>query len=165
MKRRNKRKQPCLEDQQNYDKTLIEDHVKSIGCRTPFQEVDIDVPICSTMEDMRLAQYDISLENFDDNLYPRPCNSMESIKFSFEDNERREFKTGVVRFWPLKPTNHFKEIEQTKAIPFLDLVGNVGGFIGIFIGHSVLQLLQSMLIFINKMNQKFFKPYGKENVI
>ena len=144
---------------------MVENHVKSIGCRTPFQKVDIDVPICSTMEDMQLAQYSISLENFDDNPYPRPCNSMENIKFSYEDNARKEFHTGIVRFSPLKPTDHFKEIEQTKAIPFLDLVGNVGGFIGIFIGHSVLQLLQAILIFTSKMNKKLFRRYGNWNMV
>ena len=70
---------------------------------------------------------------------------MENIKLNYDDNLRRDLHTGLIRFSPLKPTNYFKEIEQTKAIPFLDLIGNVGGFIGIFIGHSVLQLLQSML--------------------
>ena len=130
---------------ETYDQNVVEDHIKKIGCRTPFQKVDFEVPICSTGKNMQLAQYSISLENFDNHPYPRPCNSIENIKFNYDDNPRRDSYAGLIRFSPLKTTNYFKEIEQTKAIPFLDLIGNVGGFIGIFIGHSVLQLLQSML--------------------
>ena len=165
VKRRHKKTKPCSKDENDYDKRAVEEHVQSIGCRTPFQEVDVDVPICTSVEDMRKAHFPISLENFDNQPYPRPCNSIDNIKFSYEDHELRNNKAGVVRFWPLKPSNYFKEIEQARAIPFLDLVGNVGGFIGIFIGHSVLQLLQSMLGCMDKMEQKFFKPYWKRNLM
>ena len=153
----------CAKEVDNYDKTATTDHIKSVGCRAPFQEVDSNVPICSTMKDMMLAQYSISLENFDSHPYLRPCNSMQNIKFSYEDNGKREWAAGVIRFWPMKPTHYFKEIEQTKAIPFLDLVGNVGGFIGIFIGHSVVQLLQFILCCGNKISEAFFRPYWKNN--
>ena len=161
LKRRHKKTKPCFEGVDKYDATAIKDHVMSVGCRAPFQMVNSEIPICSTSKDMHLAQYSVSLENFDSNPYPRPCNSMENIKFSYEDNGVHEWGPGFVRLWPLKPSYYFKEIEQTKAIPFLDLVGNVGGFIGIFIGHSVLQLLQFILSCGNKINQTFFRPYWK----
>ena len=48
LKRRHKKNKPCSRSE-NYDQIVIEDHIKKIGCRTPFQKVDFDMPICSTL--------------------------------------------------------------------------------------------------------------------
>ena len=157
LKRRYKTKQPCMHNWKNYDTIEMEKHVTNIGCRTPFQKLSKYMPICSSMELMKEAHQSISLEHFNDLNHPRPCKSMENIDYRHEDYESRDFHTGIVRFWPVKSTHYFKEIEQTRAIPFLDLVGNVGGFIGIFVGHSVLQLLQAVLGWINNLERKFSK--------
>ena len=85
LKRRHKKNKPCSRSE-NYDQNVIEDHITKIGCRTPFQKTDSEIPICSTGKNMQLAQYSISLENFDSHTFPRPCNSIESIKFNYEGN-------------------------------------------------------------------------------
>ena len=105
-----------------------------------------------------------------------PCKTMENVGYIFDDvvePPRRDVaipaKRGDVVTQPggrdissrieyFRPNFRFKEIIQSKAIPFLDLVGNVGGFIGIFVGYSVLQFFEIVLGRIQTMKPLFIKP-------
>ena len=76
---------------------------------------------------------------------------MESVSYKYDGHRIRDWQKGFIQFWPPRSSSNFKEIAQSKAIPFLELVANVGGFIGILVGQSVLQLLYATLSCINNL--------------
>ena len=47
LKQRYKRDTPCIQDWENYDRNVIEQHITAIGCRTPFQKSRDGLPICT----------------------------------------------------------------------------------------------------------------------
>ena len=74
------------------------------------------------------------------NLYAPPCRSISKIQFDFEDIEYPLESTGcyMVRLNMVDST--FKQIEQIAAFNFESLVGNVGGYLGLFLGYALLNV-------------------------
>ena len=58
---------------------------------------------------------------------------------------------------------NFKEIKQVKAFGIESLVGNVGGYIGLFLGYSFLQLPNFLLSVYQKCTLKFTTPNQNSN--
>ena len=52
-------------------------------------------------------------------------------------------------------TKRYFEIKQIKAYPFDSFTGNVGGYMGLFLGYAILNLPTLTLKFIQNAKQKF----------
>ena len=113
MKRRNKGSQPC-QDWNNYDASILENHIRKVGCRTPYQPLVDDVKLCSTMEEMKNASWSIFNEDY--GILP-PCKSMDKIYYDYEEMDtagiifarKNMLAIGVYFF-----DKTFKEILQTR---------------------------------------------------
>ena len=113
MKRRNKGSQPC-QDWNNYDASILENHIRKVGCRTPYQPLVDDVKLCSTMEEMKNASWSIFNEDY--GILP-PCKSMDKIYYDYEEMDtagiifaRKNMLAMGVYFFD----KTFKEILQTR---------------------------------------------------
>ena len=67
-----------------------------------------------------------------------------------EDNEN------ITKFFVDFVNSDFKEVQQVKAFGIESLVGNVGGYIGLFLGLSIIQL-PTFFIFLAKKIDDFAK--------
>ena len=57
----------------------------------------------------------------------------------------------------------FTDKIQTKAYTFDDVVGTVGGYIGMFLGYAMVQIPGSIALILNSMKQR--KNKGKANYV
>ena len=128
LKRRYKDKSPCMDDTTSFDEVVMDGHLKHIGCRAPYQKSKSNLPICCTKEKITQAMQ-VSLDT-----NRRPCIAMSNIQFSYEDTEEEKFGKGQFTFGVFSFQDQVKVIQQIEEIPFLILVGNAGGFVGIFLG-------------------------------
>ena len=142
--RRNKRDYPCLEDWKNYDDNIMEDHLKSVGCRTPYQKSQNNISVCSTKAKMEQAVFSMDKNQLSNHYLP--CRTTENIQYNYKEMEwclknncsketRDVFSIGMTVF-----NRRFKEITQTKAIDIQVLIGNAGGYCGLFIGSALSEL-------------------------
>ena len=116
-----------------------------IGCSPPHLKLKSRLRPCSTREEMSKFRWPTyqDLQNF-----PLPCNVIEKVHYEYEDvdsvsfgdEETEKNKTvtswfGITLFFP-EPS--YKEIKQAQAYDMETFVGNAGGYIGLFLGYSLM---------------------------
>ena len=134
--RRNKPKAPCIEDWKSYGKsikTIFEEAMDKVGCRAPYQHSSKPLPRCQTKEKMK-EMYTL-LQEDPTKAYTPPCDTLENLQYKYDESDYEVRYEGPEWFWFFIDMPHrFKEIIQTKALDVHSLVGNCGGYIGLFLG-------------------------------
>ena len=46
LKRRNKRNDPCITDDYNFDQVFLDDYLEKVGCKAPYQRTSKNLKIC-----------------------------------------------------------------------------------------------------------------------
>ena len=78
-----KRRKDCNPKYLNYDDQIMEYFVKKIGCSPPYYETKLDVPTCTTLEDLKKFSTNVYLgmhHGFDP-----PCKSLEFMTFKYSE--------------------------------------------------------------------------------
>jgi hypothetical protein len=154
--RRNKIQDRC-KNYQDYDSVLTDTMMQKIGCIPPYWKSSLDVKKCTTRKQIRRLSKEASkafIGNLDITKYTmKPCLDLRKLTFDFEEKET-DIETLQWIAPNLKLTKnesimviflnlwdpYFKEIKQVKAIGLENLVGNVGGYVGLFLGLSIIEL-------------------------
>ena len=134
LKRRNKRKEDCFVDYKQYDNFLIEKHMKRVGCTPPYYTSQNNLTICETKKKMKQAK--LTLEKQTKDNY-RPCVFMTDIHYAYYDRHYDpsvKFDGKMFGIYLTVP-DQYKLIHQVEAINFQTLIGNGGGYIGLFLGN------------------------------
>ena len=152
---------PCDPDLQNDDEKLQMEIIKHIGCIPIYWKnnvgTDLDIKICSTSEDLQKAFYYIENYKTVFAAYSPPCISAE-VRTEFDMLEENESEDPKIQF--LYRETVYEEITNTESFNFESFISGVGGFAGIFLGYSILQLpeLLSLLpAFLRKLKDAFKK--------
>ena len=154
--RRNKANEPC-KYYSNYDDSFKSAMIERAKCRPPYWISKKNLSMCNDQHKMRLIASDIYTEGIrgtkKSKYIAKPCVDMQKLLFSFDQNDitldylkavspRLDTSTNdsimlfIIDF--IEP--NFKEIKQVKAFGIESLIGNVGGYIGLFLGFSIIQL-------------------------
>ena len=134
--KRNKRREPCSYSSTNFDDFVIGKHIKKIGCRPPYLSKYNEYPVCTSREDMK-SSANIAYARYS-KIYHKPCQAMPKVNFANTDEPtwKNDMSFGIGIAYP----EHFKIISQYQAVDFHSLVGNIGGYIGLFLGNIVIDL-------------------------
>ena len=144
LKRRNKGAKPCNENWKHDDDTTNNAIVNSIGCNPSYYKRKINnLPYCTTKEQMRQI-YERSIDVKTSNPHPPPCQHIEKIIYTLKefhwlvdswinDGTDKEDKIFEILIEFLDGT--YMEIEQAKGYDGQSLVGNAGGYLGLFLGY------------------------------
>ena len=127
VKRRNKRNQRCIPHLKNYDDIITRQEIEKVGCRAPYHLSNNQLPICRKPEDLKTFQYMYS--KLADNQIP-PCHEMSHIGYK----HYKEVKKKRMFIFLLNYPKYIKEISQEQKIDHHALIGNIGGYIGLFLG-------------------------------
>ena len=111
LRRRTNGKQPCDNNWENYDDTILVNHLNKIGCRAPYQFPSKHFPVCNSQEKIEKAKNDFFLNTSD--AIP-PCKAIEKLYYTFEEGssplvEEGQFEIGIYFF-----DQQFKEILRTR---------------------------------------------------
>ena len=136
LKRRSKPKAPCSEDWnihgQNIE-AIFQNLMEEVGCRAPYQQSHKPLPLCHTKEKMMKMVSSLLADPTKN--YPPACDTLENLQYTYSEQDFKQYDMGPEWFWIcLDMPDRFKEIIQTRAVDFHTLVGNCGGYIGLFLG-------------------------------
>ena len=138
LRRRKKSNSPCVSENNSFDSGIIKRALAKARCRPPYLIQDTSVPKCSTKEEIKAAFFDES--NFEaENISP-PCEEMLHLAVDYTEVDTTLSAQSVLGFTPNEILlgvifpNRVKVIEQAREISFHSLVGNCGGYIGLFLG-------------------------------
>ena len=134
LRRRNKNIDPCFADWMKFDEKVLRKHHDTVGCRPPYHQSD--KPVCTTKTQLMESVYELNV--IGNRYFPAPCEEMSNIVFA-ADEVPYNTTTQQLRlqfFYPEK----IKIIQQIKSVDLHSLIGNIGGYIGLFLGkHIVLE--------------------------
>ena len=135
--RRNKLRAPCVEDWKIYGKsikTMFQNVMDKVGCRAPYQHSNKPLPFCQTKEKMK-EMFKLLHED-PTKAYTPACDTLENLQYKYDESAYDVNYDGSEWFWLFIDMPHrFKEITQTRALDVHSLVGNCGGYIGLFLGE------------------------------
>ena len=148
LKKRAQSNDPCSDQIANYDQYLQQEIEKHVGCAPTyikqFLSTDSNVTECVLPNDLWKANHII--ENFDTFLKKndKPCDEMLVLTIdSVNNNPNPKPKDIAIKF--IYSEQIYEEIEYRKAIGGLSWISNVGGFVGIFLGYSMMQFPEFLI--------------------
>ena len=147
---RNKSSEPCR-DWKDYDRLIMENIYSTVGCRPFYAHEMKNIANCTTKEEIKRI-YDMADDraNLDS-----PCIELRKyradvITMGSNITKENELYPGIEQklrdldgWFRVKihfPENTHKDIWQMKAYTMQSLIGNVGGYVGIFIGYALFNL-------------------------
>ena len=148
LRRRNKMISPCY-GSGDYDDFVMNDIMTKVGCRVSFTKSIKELPICSTQEEMKNVS-DRIIEYYYGSVQDiLPCDEIQQIQLDFDEvdysrifdfGNNYDFSFGwfMVRLEFQSLT--FKEIACIQKYSIQHLVGNAGGYVGLFVGYTLREL-------------------------
>ena len=134
---------PCDEYLENDDEKLEQQIVNRIQCTPPYWRqyigLNSSAGICNS--NYKLKRANALIGNYKNilNSYFSPCIRMEVLsKSKYDRAESIEGEGPRITF--LYAETDYEEVTNTKSFDFASFVSGVGGFIGIFLGYSLLQI-------------------------
>ena len=144
LRKRSVKTKPCMENIDDYDLYFQEAVSREIGCIPPFWSYrikeNLQLEECTSLEKLREVRDIIS--NFHRNVhtdFQRPCLDMfNSIVWYWTKQWTQNENFSFVEI--LYVDKYYEEITQVEEFGFQDFWANLGGFIGIFLGYSMMQI-------------------------
>ena len=135
LRRRNKNNDPCLEGGALFDHMVLKEHHDTVGCSPPYQTSD--KPRCTTKKQLNDSKYEMSeMRNRYQKTVKRPCEELANIVFGADEIQFSDGEyNGSLQFYYLFPEK-VKVIQQIKSVDLHSLIGNIGGYIGLFLGND-----------------------------
>ena len=132
LRRRNTGKNICLTESTDWGKSVFQDQAHSVSCLAPYHESYKNFPNCYNETNFKRWQTWIGSvrESNSENL---PCQTMPRIDFKVmhdiysNNNDTIQISIGY--------PDEFKIITQSRAVGIGALIGNIGGYIGLFLGN------------------------------
>ena len=151
---------PCNPDIEDYDTYIMVEASNLLDCIPPYwtRKIPIDFKrdTCSDPNKLRKANH--LIENYKEHLpsLEQPCLEMfNAITYFWQENKNGE--EVAIRF-DYKETM-YEEIEYSKDFGVESFLSNVGGFVGIFLGYSIMQfpeLLAEALVSFGRLKRRLF---------
>ena len=142
LQRRNKRNEPCIEDWKNHDDYVIQEIIARAGCRPPYWKSK-GVRLCSSKEEMKKVLPPLTKHDYLD--YTPPCRSVTNLPFSFQEiDENLSRDPAYFRISMTSADTTFKNIEHLVEYTGQNLVGNIGGYLGLILGYALVHLPMSL---------------------
>ena len=135
LRRRQTNTKPCISPDIDYDSFTIEQHIRDVGCRAPYQNTYKNFSICDTKNKMQESIFTVMPLPKKFNVPCQAISSMSYILSSMPDNSwtGEILKTGKISLG-ITYTKNFKIITQSQKVDLQALIGYIGGYVGLFLG-------------------------------
>ena len=131
IKRRRNRRKKCYENPESYDKFIRSQFMSKLKCRPPYINDKIKLPICNSSEKIKESRYEY--ETRQKMGIPNACERISKMKFepSFGTDLNEQKHTWWVS---ITYPNEARIITQSKEVDIHASIGNIGGYLGLFLG-------------------------------
>ena len=112
---------------------IVEEHLEEKGCRPPYLNSDGNISLCQLVEKLKEVKFNYEAPqamNIDS-----PCKMIGNINFSPKTGFRNRNATKEWRLLIEYPIG-FKVVTQSKEVDIHSLIGNIGGYLGLFLGKQ-----------------------------
>ena len=134
-------KHPCNQKWRKDDDVVMTDKMESVGCKPIHWKTNSSLPVCKNKQQMtKFHEWEISP-------HIPACRSIQKILYTYEEHEiledwNKEWNENSQLFEVLLEFQDatYMEIQQVRDYGVQDVVGDVGGYLGLFLGFALLQI-------------------------
>ena len=145
-------KEACEEDWKKNDKVMIEKMSEDVKCTLPHWKMNSELPLCQKQQltKIRIKLYQLRNNN-------PPCQAIEKILYTYDETDGLEnfdetisetrkqlgIRYDISDIFQVMLTfqgSTYMEITQIRAYDGQSLIGNAGGYVGLFLGVALIQL-------------------------
>ena len=168
IQRRNKYNAICEENWADDDNQIVQKLIEKVGCRHEFWKSHVNAPICKSKKkflELTVPRLMTTESSFLNN-YPRPCREIQNIISTTEvsimdESQIKNWNVPVpfINFEFHFKTSTFKVIRSVRAFDGQSLIGNLGGYLGLFLGFAIWQapdLIVKLMMEIKSVLKTFF---------
>ena len=140
LRRRNERNKKCIENSNSFDKRVVNRYILDEGCRPTYLDVEDQIQLCRSMKMLKKSRFEYATIRLID-IVP-DCQVVSKLEEFQKDwiltdilLEKEELNSTLVVqvIYPDK----IKIITSSKEIDIHTLIGNIGGYLGLFLGNIV----------------------------
>ena len=132
LKRRETKANPCIPPEIDYDSFTIEQHIRRVGCRAPYQNTRQNYSVCGTRNKMRESMFNIMPLP---KTFSVPCQGISNLIYTLGSMpETDDFNHSSWLSLLITYTDKVKIITQSQKVDLQALVGYIGGYVGLFLG-------------------------------
>ena len=132
LRRRNKNSDPCFIDSMQLDDEILKRHHDVVGCSPPYHRSGKSV--CRTNAEIENSVYEI--RELGTKYYPAPCEEMSNIAFKANYLQGSDWMESLI--FHFEYPRKTKIIHQMRSVDLHSLIGNIGGYIGLFLGKKII---------------------------
>ena len=122
----------------------MNEHINRVGCSNPY--LIQSKPACANATKMKESRYAMNIIDFTFN----PCQGLSNADIEYIDNPYNSTKDS--RLWlRIQYPSEIKKITQTQSVDLHSLVGNIGGYIGLFLGINSINCVVRIMPYVLKI--------------
>ena len=137
LRSRDSRNKRCTayNDKLSFDEMVKEKHILTTGCSLPYFGAFKNFPKCDTREKIKQSSY--SYQEVRTKYYPISCQRLSKISFTTHERETVDDLDFDKDEWAIGVSyrQNFRAITLSKEVDIHSLIGNVGGYVGLFLGN------------------------------
>ena len=167
MKKRNKLQESCEEDWKNNDNVSISKILEEVKCTLPHWNINTSFATC---QGKQLKEIGSKFQKLRNNV--PPCQTIEKILYTYTEKDGLEnfdetiaeakkqlgIKYDITQMFQVTLNfqgSTYMEITQIRAYDGQSLIGNAGGYVGLFLGVALIQLPSAILYLFQLTKQLF----------
>ena len=171
IRRRPKNEEECYPV--DYDSKIMENIIENEGCSPLMWFTNRSEPLCRTrnsFKEIHMKTMDQLFRFEKKKKYLEPCLDIEKLQIDFvEENipiaegESGDGEEGWFELDYVIPIQKFKEIKQARKYSVQSLVGNLGGYIGLFLGYAIVNIPTMTLEIWKNIRKVSFSQANESN--
>ena len=125
----------AYDDKFSFDDMVKEKHILTTGCILPYFSTVKNFPKCDTRK--KIKQYSYSCHEVRTKYYPTSCQHLSKISCTTHERETVDDLDLDEDEWAIGASyrQNFRAITLAKEVDIHSLIGNVGGYVGLFLGN------------------------------
>lgn len=137
IKSRNSKNRICTPDNdvKSFDAMVLEEHVKKFGCAAPYLKSLNTGPVCRGQNAIKDSSY--KYEAVRKRYIPISCRRLSKLDFTHQiTHDDNIIFLALWQTWTLSIVypEYVRIISQSKDVDIHTLIGNIGGYVGLFLG-------------------------------
>ena len=148
LRRRNTRNKQCMNPSKKFDDMVWKKHITRNGCRAPYDRPYDSFPKCAEKEDIQRSMFDFFVVG--SKYYPKACQRISKLTFSLDNFYGTKGRSAFILVYP----DDVKIITQSKEVDIHSLIGNIGGYIGLFLGNNGISARIIIVVFVKIFTKK-----------
>lgn len=146
LKQRNSKKRKCSKNTDTYDSTIVDEFLKRRRCRPPYLKTHKSYPKCKSMEKIKESKLDLQLRK--QLRLKKACQRISKSKINV--NHQTFWDTKTMWAVTIEYPEEVKIITQTRDVDVHSLIGNIGRYLGLFLGkRNVLSIKFTYFVLIS----------------